>query len=432
MSAASEALLGTPAKPRATAAIAGHGMGIGQSVATALEALNANKLRSLLTMLGMIIGVGAVILVVGLGQGASASVSQRLQGLGTNLLTISPGSTGFGGVRAGAGSAPTLSAADADAIANEISGLNGVSPVVDGGVQAVYNNQNWATRASGVYPIYQDIENWTIQSGTLLTDEDEASARSVVVVGQTVVDNLFGTGDTGSGNPDAAVGQTIRINNVPFQIEGVLAAKGGQLDDTMLVPYKTAQERLYHRTFVNDVVFQAADATQMDDIQAQVTDLLRQRHRLTKPANDFNIRNLNNIIQTAQGITQTLTLFLASIAGVSLVVGGIGIMNIMLVSVTERTREIGIRMAIGARTRDVMSQFLIEAVLLSAVGGLIGILLAVVGARVATNATGTTILISPQSIFIAFGFSAVVGIFFGFYPARKASQLDPIEALRYE
>ncbi|MDE3074432.1 MAG: ABC transporter permease, partial [Chloroflexota bacterium] len=350
MSSASEVLVAPRPEQRAERAVRAHGMGIGQSVATALESLNANKLRSLLTMLGIIIGVGAVIIMISLGRGASANVAERLQGLGTNMLMISPGSTGFGGVRAGAGSRNTLTQADADAAANQLAGLNGVSPVIGGGVQSVYNNQNWATRVSGVYPIYQQIENYQIKAGSLMDDPDEQSARNVAVLGQTVVDNLFGNGNTGSGNADAAIGQTIRINNVPFQVVGVLAPKGGGFgdpDDVILVPFKTAQVRLFHRTFVNQIVAQVADAKQMDSAQAQLTDLLRQQHRLTGTQDDFTIRNLNDIVQTAQGVTQTLTLLLAGVAGVSLVVGGIGIMNIMLVSVTERTREIGIRMAIG-------------------------------------------------------------------------------------
>ncbi|MGH2365959.1 MAG: ABC transporter permease [Chloroflexota bacterium] len=409
-------------------------MGIGQSVTTALEALNANKLRSLLTMLGIIIGVGAVIIMIGLGGGASASVAQRLQGLGTNLLTVSPGSTRFGGFRAGAGSQNTLTQADADAISNNIVGLTGVSPVISGGVQAVYNGQNWSTRVQGVYPVYQQIESWTVSAGSLLQTQDEQSNARMVVVGQTVVDNLFGNGNTGSGKPSAAVGQTIRLNNVPFTIEGVLAAKGGQgnEDDVIFAPFSTTKERLFNRTYVNQIVLQVTDAKQMDTVQTEVTDLLRQQHRLVTPTNDFNVLNLNSIIQTAQGITQTLTLLLAGVAGVSLVVGGIGIMNIMLVSVTERTREIGIRMAIGARGGDVLSQFLIEAVALSVTGGIIGIIIGVAGAGVVSHLAGWATVVSPGAILLAFGFAAAVGVFFGYYPARTASRLDPIDALRYE
>ncbi|HUZ78853.1 MAG TPA: ABC transporter permease [Chloroflexota bacterium] len=434
MSAATDTLVGARPKAAEAAALQGHGMGIGQSVATALEALNANKLRSLLTMLGIIIGVGAVIIMIGLGGGASASVAQRLQGLGTNLLTVFPGSTRFGGFRAGAGSQNTLTQADADAISNNIVGLTGVSPVISGSVQAVYNGQNWSTRVQGVYPIYQQIENWTASAGSLLQTQDEQSNARMVVVGQTVVDNLFGNGNTGSGKPSSAVGQTIRLNNVPFTIEGVLTAKGGQgnEDDVIFAPFSTTKERLFNRTYVNQIVLQVTDAKQMGTVQTEVTDLLRQQHRLVTPTNDFNVLNLNSIIQTAQGITQTLTLLLAGVAGVSLVVGGIGIMNIMLVSVTERTREIGIRMAIGARGGDVLSQFLIEAVALSVTGGIIGIIIGVAGAGVVSHLAGWATVVSPGAILLAFGFAAAVGVFFGYYPARTASRLDPIDALRYE
>ena len=407
-------------------------MGLGQSVATALEALDANKLRSLLTMLGIIIGVGAVIIMIALGRGASANVAQRLQGLGTNLLNISPtGARGYGGASQGAGTAPTLNEADAKAINDNVTGLAGVSPSVDINVQAVGNNANWATRGTGVYPVYQTIENWQVQAGSLMTDQDEQQASTVCVIGQTVLDNLFGNGNVGSGDAASAVGQVVRLNNVPFTIEGVLAPKADNVDNAILVPFSAAK-RLVNKTYVDDIVIQVADASQMDAAQAQITDLLRQRHRITAPRNDFSIRNLNNIVQTAQGVTQTLTLLLSGVAGVSLLVGGIGIMNIMLVSVTERTREIGIRSAIGARGRDIMTQFLIEAMALSAAGGIIGIVLGMAGSFGVSRFAGWTTVIAPESVVLAFVFAAAVGVFFGYYPARKASQLDPIEALRYE
>jgi len=411
---------------------AAHGMGVGQSVATALEALNANKLRSLLTMLGIIIGVGAVIIMISLGRGASANVAQRLQGLGTNLLTITPGSArNFGVVRQGAGSTPTLTEADARAIRNEISGINGVSPVLNANLQAVYNNANWSTRAQGVYPDYFQIQNWQIESGEAFSEADLQQARSVAVIGQVPLDNLFGDGSAGSGNPAAAIGQTIRLKNVPFQVIGVLASKSQEQDDVILVPFSTANRRLNSQTYVGQIVVQVTDAKQMDTVQAEITDLLRERHRI-KAQDDFTVRNLNNIVQTAQGVTQTLTLLLSGVAAVSLLVGGIGIMNIMLVSVTERTREIGIRSAIGARAKDILAQFLIEAVSLSTVGGVIGILLGIAGAIAVSRFAKWNTVIAPESIVLAFAFAAAVGIFFGYYPARKASQLDPIEALRYE
>ncbi len=383
-------------------------------------------------MLGIIIGVGAVIIMISLGRGASANVAQRLQGLGTNLLTITPGSArNFGVVRQGAGSTPTLTEADARAIRNEISGINGVSPVLNANLQAVYNNANWSTRAQGVYPDYFQIQNWQIESGEAFSEADLQQARSVAVIGQVPLDNLFGDGSAGSGNPAAAIGQTIRLKNVPFQVIGVLASKSQEQDDVILVPFSTANRRLNSQTYVGQIVVQVTDAKQMDTVQAEITDLLRERHRI-KAQDDFTVRNLNNIVQTAQGVTQTLTLLLSGVAAVSLLVGGIGIMNIMLVSVTERTREIGIRSAIGARAKDILAQFLIEAVSLSTVGGVIGILLGIAGAIAVSRFAKWNTVIAPESIVLAFAFAAAVGIFFGYYPARKASQLDPIEALRYE
>jgi putative ABC transport system permease protein len=408
-------------------------MGLGQSLATALEAVAANRLRSLLTMLGIIIGVGAVIIMVALGNGASASVAQRLAGLGTNLLTVTPGSQrGPGFVAAGAGSNRTLTLADATAIDNQVSGLNGVSPVLNVNVQAVSAGSNWSTQVQGVYPVYQQIENWQVQAGSLLTGQDEQDGASMAVIGQTVLDNLFGSGNAGSGNASAAVGQQIRLNNVPVTIEGVLASKSDQQDNVILVPYAMAHLRLNNQTYVNQIVVQVANASQMTTVQTQVQAVLEQQHRITNGKDDFSVRNLNSIVQTAQGVTQTMTLLLSGVAGVSLLVGGIGIMNIMLVSVTERTREIGIRSAIGARARDILNQFLIEALTLSAAGGVIGILFGLLGSFAVAHFAHWTTVVSPMSILMAFGFAAAVGIFFGYYPARKASQLDPIQALRYE
>jgi putative ABC transport system permease protein len=410
-----------------------RGMSLGQSLATALEALNANKLRSLLTMLGIIIGVGAVIIMISLGRGASANVAQRLQGLGTNLLTITPGSArNFGVVRSGSGSAPTLNEGDAKAIESDIAGLSGVSPVLSAGVQAVGTSSNWSTRAQGVYPAYLDIEKWQVEEGQPFTDQDEQQGRSVALIGQVVLENLFGNGNPGSAPDTAAIGQTIRLNKVPFQVIGVLASKSQEQDDVIIVPFTTANRRLNNQTFVSQVVVQVSDAKQMDAVSNDISDLLRQRHRLRGPQDDFTVRNLNNIVQTAQGVTQTLTLLLSGVAAVSLLVGGIGIMNIMLVSVTERTREIGIRSAIGARAKDILSQFLIEAVSLSTAGGIIGIVLGVLGSFAVAKFAKWNTVIAPESIVLAFAFAAAVGIFFGYYPARKASQLDPIEALRYE
>ncbi|SRR5581483_6004898 len=410
-----------------------RGMGLGESLATALEAIGANKLRSLLTALGIIIGVGAVIAMISLGQGASANVAQRLQGLGTNLIQITPGSQrGPGFVNVGAGTRQTLTEADAAAIQEQVAGISGVSPVISVNVQAVAAGSNWSTRAQGVYPVYQGIENWQPQAGTLFSDQDEQDGGQVAVIGQTVLDNLFGNGNTGSGNALDAIGQTIRLNKVPFTIVGVLASKSGDQDNTILVPFSTAHVRLSNLTYVGQIVVQASDVSQMDSVQAQMQTVLEQQHRITNGNDDFTIRNLNNIIQTAQSVTQTLTMLLAGVAAVSLVVGGIGIMNIMLVSVTERTHEIGIRTAIGAHRRDILSQFLIEAVVLSGAGGILGIVFGAAASVAVSHVAGWSTVIVPQAVLLAFGFAAMVGVFFGYYPARKASLLDPIEALRYE
>ena len=432
MSAIPNSLTLPRARERQPAAQAG-GMGLGEIVATALAAVKANKMRSLLTMLGIIIGVGAVIVMVSLGNGASASVAQRLQGLGTNLLTITPGSQrGPGFVAAGAGSNKTLTSADATAISNQVGGLSGVSPVLNINVQAVSSGANWNTQVQGVYPVYQGIENWQVQAGSLLTAQDEQQASTVAVIGQTVLDNLFGNGNAGSGDAASAVGQTIRLNKVPVTIAGVLASKSDQQDNTVLVPYAMAHLRLNNQTYVNQIAVQVSDASGMAAAQTQIQAVLEQQHRITTGKDDFTVRNLNSIVQTAEGVTQTMTMLLSGVAGVSLLVGGIGIMNIMLVSVTERTREIGIRTAIGARRQDILMQFLVEALTLSTTGGLIGVVLGAGGSLGVSRIAGWSTVISPVSILVAFGFAAAVGIFFGYYPARKASQLDPIQALRYE
>ena len=401
-----------------------------QSIPSALEALAANKGRAVLTTLGIIIGVGAVIVMVALGQGASAQVAQRLAGLGTNVLTIQPGSSQSGGVRGGAGTLTTLTVADAEAIRREVPGVARVSPIVSGNSQVIAGNQNWQTRVQGVQPDYQQIQNWQVAQGEFIDAEDDATARNVALLGQTVARVLFPGGQT-------PLGQTIRIRNVPFTVVGVLASKGStgfqDQDDLILIPFKTGQVRLFGPTALNSISIQASAAEQLEPITQRASLLLRLRHRLQpSQADDFSIRSSNDIIETAQGVSQTLTLLLGGVAGVSLIVGGIGIMNIMLVSVTERTREIGIRMALGARPADVLSQFLVEAVVLSVLGGLIGIAIGVGVALGVPRFVGWPTVLSYAAIGVAFGFSALVGVFFGFYPARKASQLDPIDALRYE
>ncbi len=405
-------------------------MAIGQSIGTAIEALLANKLRATLTMLGIIIGVGAVIIMIGLGQGAQQSVQQRLAGLGTNLLVVTPGSANVGGVRTGSGALPTLNAADAQAIQNEIPGITALSPDVEvGGVQVVAGDQNWNTSVQGDSPAIFTIQNWQIASGSAFDDADETSGALVADIGQTVAQNLFGSADP--------VGQTILIRGVPFKVKGVLASKGSNgfrdQDDVILIPFTTAQIRLFNRSYVNNIYVQVAQTSQINAIQQQITTLLETRHRIQPgQPDDFRVRNNDQVINTAQQATDTLTFLLAGVAAVSLIVGGIGIMNIMLVSVTERTREIGVRMAIGARTGNILSQFLIEAIAISFAGGLIGILLGVGGSLGMSALAGWNAVVSVQAIALSFGFAALVGVFFGYYPARKASQLDPIQALRYE
>jgi len=332
-------------------------------------------------------------------------------------------------VAGGAGPQQSLKIADADAIA-KVDGVEALSPVVGGSAQLVAGNQNWQTRIQGVMPEYQQIQNWQVAAGGFFTEQDERSARNVAVLGQTVAQSLFN-------DQAAAVGQQLRIRNIPFVVVGVLASKGtsfgGDQDDTVLVPFQTAQVRLFGATALNQVVVQATSADQMTLMTTEITQVLRNRHKLAgAQPNDFTIRNNNDLLQTVEGVTQTMTLLLGGVAAVSLVVGCIGIMNIMLVSVTERTREIGIRMAIGARGADILAQFLVEAVVLASLGGIIGIIIGVAVAYGAQQIFGWAIVVPLWSMLIAFGFAAMVGIFFGIYPARKASQLDPIDALLYQ
>ena len=396
----------------------------------AIRALRRNKLRTALTMLGIVIGVGAVIAMVGIGNGAKAQVESRIAALGQNVIMVFSGSITRGGVHTGFGGAGTLTVEDALAMQREVPGVSAVSPEVRSSAQIMAGNNNWSTSLMGEGVDYLLIRQWDLSDGAMFTEADTRASAKVCVLGTTTADKLFPEGDP--------VGKIIRIKNVPVKVLGVLKSKGVSMfgsdqDDTVLMPYTTAMKRFAGVTTLRSINVQAATAAQMAEVQKGITDLLRQRHRIQGGRDDdFMLRNQQELAETMSATTEVMTALLAAIASVSLLVGGIGIMNIMLVSVTERTREIGIRMAVGARGRDILLQFLIEAVVLSSTGGLLGVLLGVGGARLITMIKEWPTLVSANSIIIAFVFSAAVGVFFGFYPARKASQLDPIDALRYE
>ncbi|HXV48796.1 MAG TPA: ABC transporter permease [Candidatus Binatia bacterium] len=396
----------------------------------ALRALARNKLRAFLTMLGIIIGVGAVIAMVAIGEGAKSTIRSQIASLGTNVLVVLPGSNVQGGVRAGFGNVNTLVDADAKAIMRELPSVAFSSPVMRRQEQIVAGNLNWGTLVQGVAPEFQQIRDWQIESGRFFHEGDMDSAAKVALIGQTVARQLFAGDD-----PLDAV---VRIRNIPFRVVGILGAKGqtGQgtdQDDTVMIPYTTMQKRLMRITWVQSIVVRAVSAERVQEAQEQITLLLRQRHRIgADREDDFNVRNLSDIAEAAQSTARVMAVLLGSVAGISLLVGGIGIMNIMLVSVTERTREIGIRMAVGARGRDIMLQFLVEAVVMAATGGLIGILLGIGSSEVLKEWAQWPTLIDPVIVAVAFLFSGAVGVFFGFYPAKKAANLDPIEALRYE
>lgn len=398
-----------------------------------IRALRVNKMRSALTMLGIIIGVGAVITMLAVGTGASMKIAQQISSIGSNLLIILPGATTSGGVRMGSGTQSTLSIGDAQAIIRESSAVETAAPVLNGVAQVVYRQMNWSTGITGTTPAMLEVRAWLLSAGRPFTQQDVKSATKVCLLGQTVVDNLFGDLDP--------VGQIIRIKKVPFTVIGVLSPKGqspnGQdQDDVIYVPVTTAQKKLFGTTFpgmVRTIMVKAKTTEDLDLAEKQVNALLRQRHRIgPKQENDFTVRNLTQIMQTAEQSSKVMTLLLGAIASVSLIVGGIGIMNIMLVSVTERTREIGIRMAVGAKTWDIRLQFIIEALMLSLIGGFAGLAIGVSGSELVSALAGWPTIITPLSIVLAFGFSGLIGIFFGFYPAYKASLLNPIEALRYE
>lgn len=398
----------------------------------AFRALARNKMRSALTMLGIIIGVGAVIAMVSVGQGAQASVQAQIASVGTNLLFVSAGSQNVGGVRSGTGAtnSNTLTVEDIEAIRRELPSVAFASPSVNSRQQLIFGNQNWNSSIQGVSEQFTEIRKWQIQSGAFFTEADVRTSARVVVVGQTIVDNLFSGLDP--------VGQMVRVGQLTFRVVGVMAkrgqdAQGRDQDDVCFAPYTTVQKKLLAITYVQFANVSAITPEATYTAQQQITELLRQRHRLTQDQpNDFTVRNLTDVAEAADETNRIMTLLLGSVAGVSLMVGGIGIMNIMLVSVTERTREIGIRMAIGARSSAVRTQFLIESIVLSLTGGIIGILLGLGISIVIPKMLGWPTLVSLSAILGSVIFSVAVGVFFGYYPARKAAALDPIEALRFE
>lgn len=393
----------------------------------ALRALCRNVMRSVLTALGIIIGIGAVITTVSMGVGARAQVEAQVAALGTNIVTVFPSFFMAGGVRSGFGGAPTLTAEDAEAIQNEVPDVEAVSPEVRDRSQILANGQNWNTQVLGESPDYPVIRSWPIAEGAMFTDQDVKSLGKVCVIGKTIVDQLF---------PDQqALGQTLRIRNLPFRIVGILSSKGFNIngqdqDDVVIIPYTSHMKRVSRRANISTILIQASSPDKLDRVKQGIEDALAARRKGRDP--DYVVRTQEEIAQTATQTSRTLTLLLGGVALVSLIVGGIGVMNIMLVSVTERTREIGIRLAIGAHGGDVLAQFLIEAILLSVLGGIIGILCGLGASQLITYYWGLATLVSPLSVVVAVGVSTAIGVFFGFYPARKAAQLDPIDALRYE
>ncbi len=405
-------------------------MRLGSTFKIAFRALRRNKLRSALTALGIIIGVGAVIAMVGIGSGARAQVEAQIASLGQNVILIFSGSTTSSGIRTGWGGAGTLKVEDAEAIRREVPGVVAVSEEVASTAQVAAGNQNWLTRVMGESAEYFDIRAWPLAEGASFTPQDVRSANKVCVIGKTTASQIYGNDDP--------IGQTLRIKNVPFTVVGLLSSKGLSMqgidqDDVVVIPYSSAMKRVSGGTILRSINVGIADASELAIAQQQIIELLRARHNIRAGRDDdFTVRNQQEIADAQTAATDVMTGLLGAIAGVSLVVGGIGIMNIMLVSVTERTREIGTRMAVGAHGRDILTQFLIEAVALSAVGGLLGIVAGIAASKTLSAWKHWPSLISPSSILLALLVSAAVGIFFGFYPARTASRLDPIDALRYE
>ncbi|TXI16270.1 MAG: FtsX-like permease family protein [Nitrosomonas sp.] len=398
----------------------------------ALRALRQNRMRTALTMLGMIIGVAAVVLMLSIGEGARTKINETIAAMGSNLFIVVPGATSSGGFSFGSGSVRTLTISDAYAIA-ELPSINATAPVVSGTVQLNYAAKNWSTIVTGTTANYFEIGNWKMEAGAAFTESDLRSAARVVVLGSVTAKNLFGDEDP--------VGKTLRITNRPFQVAGVLMAKGQSLtgrdqDDTVVIPITTSERQVTGSQFPGSIRYmlvQGKSATEMDIAEIEITQLLRQRHRIAKgKENDFTVRNLTAIADVATDAAKVMSIVLGAIASVSLLVGGIGIMNIMLVSVTERTREIGIRMAIGANQRAILVQFLLEAMMICILGGLIGLLIGIGGAWLVSQAADMLIVITLGMVGLAFLFASAVGIFFGFYPAKKAASLNPVDALRYE
>ncbi|AOS45546.1 Macrolide export ATP-binding/permease protein MacB [Lacunisphaera limnophila] len=396
-------------------------------IKVALRALRRSALRSVLTALGIIIGVAAVIAMVSIGNGAKSQVEASIASLGQNLINVFPGNFTSGAVRGGWGSASSLTIEDAEAIQREVAGVAALTPELRDRTQVLANGLNWNTQVLGEDVAYLDIRLWSIADGEMFSEFDVRSGNKVCVIGRTVANQLFPDSDP--------IDQSIRIRNIPFKVVGVLAAKGfnyfGQdQDDVLIIPYTSYLQRIARRPNLNSILVQAVSPDVMSRVQQDITDLLQQRRNGREP--DFTVRNQQELAEAATATTKTMTVLLGAIAGVSLIVGGIGIMNIMLVSVTERTREIGIRLAVGAHGRDVLTQFLIEAIILSVLGGALGVLLGIGTSQLVSHLNKWPVLISTNAIVGAVAFSAVIGVFFGFYPARKAAQLDPIEALRYE